>query len=182
MQLLRKLRLPDLVTLLGIAMILAAIRLLTLGGYKKAIGLMLLSVLCDFLDGYLARRYGGSIYGKYLDSLYDLMGYLIFPAVYFLRLYPAVVYLIPAVIVILAGCLRLARFSAQGLTNGDYEGMPVFYISFVPLALYLSLNRVIIILYLLIASVLMISRVKFAKPKHPVFAAALLVAGIGFLI
>jgi phosphatidylserine synthase len=186
MKLLRILRFPDILTLTGIVLALFAIRSVIVGNYKFAIGIMLSSVLFDFADGFTARLFGGSIYGKFLDSSYDTMGYLIFPFLYLIiaghaRGVFVVVFMLP----VLTGILRLARFTDEGFFDKDvqhYVGMPVFYLALLPIAAYYNIPLVLIAVGAFSVSMLMISEIKFRKPKHPIFGLLLLVAVTFFLV
>lgn len=186
MKLLRRLKSPDILTLVGIILVLFAIRSVIIGNYRFAIGIMLSSVLFDFADGLASRLFGSSAYGKFLDSSYDILAYLIFPFLYLIiadRIQGVllVIFILP----ILAGILRLARFTNEGFCDKDaryYIGMPVFYLGLLPIAAYYSAPVVFMAVAASIASIFMISEIKFRKPKHPIFGLLLLTVAIFFLI
>lgn len=186
MNLIKELKRADFITILSLILIITAFRYLLVGQQSLAIGIMLLSVLTDFLDGHVARRFGGSDYGKYLDSSYDTLSFLLFPSMYLLVSSDFTVWaLLCGIAVIVTGCLRLARFTYQGFDDPDlkhYIGMPVFYIGLVPLAIYIGLPTWLIITYMITASFFMVSEIKFLKPKHPVFVLLLLILATGFLV
>ncbi|MFW5965308.1 MAG: protein sorting system archaetidylserine synthase [Halodesulfurarchaeum sp.] len=76
---LRALTLPDVVTttnaVLGFFAVVAAMHDVSL-----AARLILLAAIFDAVDGILARRYGGSAVGSYLDSLADVASFGVAPA------------------------------------------------------------------------------------------------------
>jgi CDP-diacylglycerol--serine O-phosphatidyltransferase len=59
---------------------LAAVATTGVGGVGLAARLILLAAIADALDGILARRYGGSAAGEYLDSLADVASFGVAPA------------------------------------------------------------------------------------------------------
>ncbi len=185
-KIIRTLRFPDILTLFGLAWIILAMYLVIAGFNKIGIGIMLFSMLFDFFDGWAARRYGGSGYGIFLDSGYDILAYLVFPAIYLMTSIQFqgfyIVFLIP---MICAGILRLARFAKEGFADEKaryYTGMPVFYLSLIPILLYYGVPIYFIGFAIIIATALMVSEIKFLKPKHPVFALLILGLSVFFLL
>jgi phosphatidylserine synthase len=110
----------------------------------------------DHLDGVVARRFGGSDYGRFLDASFDGFTDLLFPALA-LSLHTgfSMLYAAPILAAVGAGVLRLARFSAEGFADDDahrYAGMPVFYLGFVPPALYVGAPEPVVGVAMLAAS------------------------------
>lgn len=70
---LRTLRLPDLLTLLGLLSVSLSIYFSFRGFLVIAYILILLQFLLDYFDGKLARAIGGGALGVYLDSFTDFM-------------------------------------------------------------------------------------------------------------
>ncbi|WP_028981037.1 CDP-alcohol phosphatidyltransferase family protein [Sporocytophaga myxococcoides] len=135
-------------------------------------GLIVAGGILDFFDGRVARKYGlASDFGKNLDSLCDIVTFIVAPVVFaFIYLQELSVWEVAILVFyIAAGLLRLARFNVTGtLSNGKYfEGMPVPFsivliVSYFPLLL-LSLPMILWILLFLIHGCLMISTVKIRK-------------------
>ncbi len=102
---------------------------------ELAARLMLFAAIADGLDGVLARRYGSSEVGPYLDSLADVASFgvapatLVFAAV--VRAWPvlgadlrtAAVLLVPALFVA-AAVVRLALYTALDTGAHETEGVP----------------------------------------------------------
>ncbi len=70
---LRSLRLPDMLTLLGLLSVSLSIYFSLNGFIIIAYFLILLQFLLDYFDGKLARAIGGGALGVYLDSFTDFM-------------------------------------------------------------------------------------------------------------
>ncbi len=70
---LRTLRLPDLLTLLGLLSVSFSVYFSYKGFLILAYALILLQFLLDYFDGKLARAIGGGALGVYLDSFTDFM-------------------------------------------------------------------------------------------------------------
>ena len=133
--------------------------------FSLAVLLMLSSVVWDYLDGKIGRWLGTPhSFGKELDSLADVVGFGMAPAVF------AYTYTTPhgwrtivLVLFVLCGLLRLARFNVVNLT-GEYIGMPITWNGLlVPLSYYSGLPPKYYSLVLLVSSVLMISPLRIKK-------------------
>ena len=96
-------------------------------GPALAVGLITLGGICDFFDGYLARKLGVvSNFGKQLDSFADLITFGVAPVLLVLstqHVHPPILK-IAALIYLLAGAFRLARFNvaADGVF---FVGFPI---------------------------------------------------------
>lgn len=134
--------------------------------YKIAALFILVAVVMDGLDGRIARRFGiMSEMGKELDSLCDLVSFGVAPA---LLLYSQVLYMFPyllgliaAVIYIMCGAFRLARFNVLNIKE-YFVGIPItlagtalalvsLLASFIPD--YLTLITVIFLAFMMISNV-----------------------------
>lgn len=123
--------LPNLFTaisaFLGIISIISSIQ----GNYQKALFYIILSLICDGLDGRVARlTKTTSKFGVEFDSLADLVAFGVAPAIFFYMSigvdYGKLGSLITAFFVVF-GAIRLARFN---VTTGTYEpsvfiGLPI---------------------------------------------------------
>lgn len=107
--------LPNMITLMGMSLGLTAIRFAIEGRFATAAFMILLAMLADGLDGFVARRFGAeSSMGAQLDSLSDFLCFGVAPAIllYQLHLTQAGGFgWIFALLFASATCLRLARFN-----------------------------------------------------------------------
>src|SRR4051794_5216826 len=78
--LLKELSKADYITVLATFFIVDAFWLLWHRQTELAIALAFTSMFLDYLDGAIARKYGASPYGHVIDSLYDVLGWVLFPA------------------------------------------------------------------------------------------------------
>jgi CDP-diacylglycerol---serine O-phosphatidyltransferase len=106
----------------------AAILLMSEGHQNLAVSLLFLATVLDFFDGALARMAGhGSLFGKELDSLADLVSFGVAPAflVYQSQVGPSqLVVGAVALTFVLAGAWRLALFNVAE-SGRDFRGMPI---------------------------------------------------------
>lgn len=86
-------------------------------------------LVLDSLDGPAARRWGSSEIGPALDTLSDLITFVVAPAVFVLEVYgpsiwPAAV--AASIAFLVTGTLRLARFTRTAATSGKhtFRGLP----------------------------------------------------------
>lgn len=103
------------------------------GHLELGLAAVVWALLADHLDGIVAGRLRnrdpvkGKI-GKQLDSFTDLVSDAVFPALLIMQLNErSVASLVLAMIVLLAGALRLSYFNSFGLTNGRFIGVPLSY-------------------------------------------------------
>ena len=150
---------------------------------------ILLALIGDGLDGILARKFGKSEIGVYLDSMADMTAFVIAPAVFIYYIYSSSfgflfyrnIYLLFALILFLSfGIIRLASFH---LMRNDkfFVGLPspasvviLLVISWLRVEFYYILPAVVII------GALMVSNIKFPKPgkKIDAIAAILIILSI----
>lgn len=180
--------LPNLVTLLGLALGLTSIRFSIEGRYELAVIAIAAAAVLDGLDGRLARALNGqSRFGAELDSLADFIDFGVAPAMllYLWSLneiknagwFACMVYAI-------ACALRLARFNVMIDDPNKPKWMGQFFIGMpspagaivvlLPLYLHLSVfqlpqNRTLvpfIIAYVLLVAFLMVSRIPHFSGKQ----------------
>lgn len=129
--LLKELSAADYITLLSLFLIVNAFWLLWNNQFTLAISITFVSMFFDYLDGKIARKYGGSAYGKVLDSLYDILGWVLFPALVInIQTGWNIISIFITTIYCLASALRLSRFTVAGYIEKDkryYTGLPVSY-------------------------------------------------------
>lgn len=134
------------ITTLGLVFAVAGLHAALSGHLELAVAAVLWSLLADHLDGIVAGRThnrmpdAGKI-GKQLDSFTDLVSDSVFPAVVVIQLNGASkLSLVIAVVLLVAGALRLSYFNNFGLSaEGQFIGVPLSYD--VPLLAVLFLAR-----------------------------------------
>lgn len=174
-------RLTDLITFAAMTMSFAAIFAFGHGWFVGGWCLVLLAMFADASDGYWARRLSiRTTYGATLDSLVDVLTYLVAPISFFYFVgFHHPIYLLSYLILAGCGVFRLAIFTAEGFLPVEaagsrlhYRGLPVFWISFLGLAVMelillngMAVVRVGLPISILIISALMIVDTPRYKPK-----------------
>lgn len=138
--------------------------------YSLAAVCILIAAVLDGLDGRIARRLDiMSPLGKELDSLCDMVSFGVAPALLIyaqvLNSYAYYLGLITALLYIVCGAYRLARFNVLDL-SGYFLGVPITLagtlLAFLALfSAYLPANLILVIL--LIMAILMVSNLKIPK-------------------
>lgn len=173
----------DYVTLVAIFAIINSFWLLWHGLIELAIALAFVSTFLDYLDGVIARRYGGSPYGKVLDSLYDVLGWVFFPAlVVNIQARWAWWSVIVTTVFCLFAVLRLSRFTVGGYIESDkryYKGLPVLFSKYALLLVFIA-GATLSVGILAIMIPLMVSSRLIPKP-HPLTAQIELIYAIFFI-
>jgi len=175
---LKLIKLPDLISICNALLGFLAILLVLSGGseaLKDALVVILSAAVIDGLDGLVARRIESSHMGRYLDSLADMVSFGTAPAILAFVLINDRLMTAVCSAYLICGELRLARFDARaaGATTGDmdvdFEGLPitgsaVVLASFMLLALELHLHLVssLFLSFLMAAlCILMTSRIRY---------------------
>lgn len=173
----------DYITCLSILLIVSAFWLLWNGQTHLPISITFVSMFLDYLDGRVARKYGGSPYGKVLDSLYDILGWVLFPAlVVNVQSNWAWWAIVTTTVYCLFAAIRLSRFTVSGYVETNkryYAGMPVSYSRY-PLLLVLLADAKISALMLAMMVPLMVSSRLFKKSPPILMQINLLYAGLFF--
>lgn len=162
----------DYITLLATFCILNAFWLLWQGELYLAIALAFVSMFLDYVDGTVARRYGGSPFGKVFDSLYDVLGWVLFPALVInIQADWAWWAVVVTTLFCVTGFARLGRFTVDGYEGTDtkyYVGMPVLFSKYALLVcLFAEAKLSVAILAFMIP--LMVSS-KLVRKPHPLLA------------
>lgn len=142
----------DLLTLSGVLSAGLAVACMLQSQFYLATALLFLAMLGDALDGMLARRLKlERNFGRYLDGFMDTLIYLVAPALLFYVQGFNGAWSVFLLIMIMAGCTRLAVFNDIGNIQESsglaYLGMPVFWSVFI-LAAYLLLAFVLPVFWL----------------------------------
>ena len=132
-----KISLGDLFTLSNGILGFVAITYIFGRSYLSATSLLLLSMVMDGLDGFIARRVGSKhSMGQVLDSISDSISFAFAPAILvYAEFHDAVdgtpthslnnfIALLCSVAILATGLFRLARFSAGGFQLNHFAGMP----------------------------------------------------------
>jgi CDP-diacylglycerol--serine O-phosphatidyltransferase len=171
MNVFRVIRLPDLFTLLNVAF--GFLALLAVGGAWGAIYpqysvvFILLAAMADGLDGFLARKFGGSPLGANLDSLADLISFGAAPAFLAITAFhlPPGLWLL-GIFFLLCGALRLARFNvANGGGDPFFEGLPIPAAGIALSASVLLGRPALSTALMLFLALLMVSSISYPKIK-----------------
>jgi CDP-diacylglycerol--serine O-phosphatidyltransferase len=136
MSALNRISFGDLFTLANGALGFIAIAFIFDGSYLSATSLLLLSMIMDGLDGFIARKYGSKhSSGQVLDSISDSISFAFAPALLVyaefhdptispLHTEEDILVMACAISVMIAGLFRLARFSAGGHSLPHFNGVP----------------------------------------------------------
>lgn len=181
--LLAELSAADYVTVAATFCIVNAFWLLWNGQTELAIALAFVSTFLDYVDGTVARKYGGSSYGKVLDSLYDVLGWVLFPALV-VNIQTAWAWwaVVVTTLFCLSSVIRLSRFTVGGYVETDkryYTGLPVLFSKYALLLVYV-LGAKLSVLLLAVMIPLMVSSRLIRKP-HPFTAQIELIYAIFFV-
>jgi CDP-diacylglycerol--serine O-phosphatidyltransferase len=98
------------------------------GKYSLAAGMIIISIIMDSMDGKVARKLAvSSDFGKQLDSLCDLVSFGVAPAI---LVYQVILHtylgLLIAVVFVLCGAVRLARFNVLNIST-YFIGVPITF-------------------------------------------------------
>ena len=122
----------NLITLAGLACAVTGIYFAIQGVFEAAMIALLWAILCDWMDGPVARRTSGrskahGAFGGALDSLVDIVSLGVLPAVVLLSYGEFSPWFLPgAFVAIAAGVVRLSYFDVFGLEGGkSYTGLPL---------------------------------------------------------
>lgn len=167
---------PNFFTALSLILGLVALQLIFDGTFVTAAWLIGISMLCDFLDGKLARLLNAQTkFGALFDTLSDFVSFGVVPGflAYKIALFNySLLGIIVSLFYVFSGGYRLVRFTLEtpeSKTKHPFIGLPIpaaagLISSFVLFNIYLWDNIVSIQLLLLItfiSSILMISKIEY---------------------
>lgn len=172
LDLLRMIRLPDLITVLNVLFGFTAILYLLNDDPGGAVIMILAAALADGVDGAVARHIESGVFGDYLDSFADAISFGVAPAaIYYCVMADicshAVVCAFSAAYLI-CGVLRLSRFGV--LDDAEFRGLPITAAgTFAVLVLYL-IDYIYYPQYVITGvfaglSVMMVSNIQYPKVR-----------------
>ena len=165
----------DIISLLNMCSGFLAIICSMNSNFKLASLLMIIAIIFDSADGWVARKTNRKDdlgFGKNIDSLSDAVSFGVAPAIFIYSLSTTatinqIVVILVSLIIVICGILRLTRYNviADKLKTSDFVGFPIPGISMILATFYLSgfYNPYAGLLLSIIVSVLMISNVKYPK-------------------
>jgi phosphatidylserine synthase len=170
--LLQELSKADYVTLTAVAFIACGFWVLWQGSVYLAVALAFVSMFLDYVDGAVARKYGGSPYGKVMDSLYDVMGWVLFPSLV-INIQTGWQWwsILVTTLFCVFSIMRLSRFTVAGYVETDgryYRGLPVLFSKYALLLAFVMSGQ-LAVLGLAVMIPLMVSSRLIRKP-HPFLA------------
>lgn len=163
---------PDIFTLLnavfGFMAILVAGRACNGIFPHHALVFILLAAIADGLDGFVARKLGGSPLGANLDSLADLISFGLAPAFLAVSAFHLPDYTWPvAIVFLLCGALRLARFNVVSAKSDQYfEGLPIPAAGIALSASVLLGRPALTVALMLLLAILMVSSISYPKIRE----------------
>ena len=141
--------------------------------------LLVLAVIFDAIDGPLARKFPSTtdeVFGETIDSLADVISFGMAPAIIIFELYQTWLMIIPSILLLCCGILRLSRYNTiitqQTGPTKTFIGLPIPVSSFMLSLLLLSQIESAIIIFVLMTTIalLMISSFEYPKIKSmPIF-------------
>lgn len=112
----------DCITLLSVPLTLLAISEVLQQHIMSALGLLYLAMTADALDGMLARRWNLTRnFGRYLDGFMDVLIYLLAPALILMQWGFNGWWMIPLLLMVGCGCIRLSVFNETGNLGEDQQ-------------------------------------------------------------
>ena len=160
-------RKADFLTMLNALSGFLSIYHILLANYNAACIFMLLSVVFDYMDGFVAKKGKPTALGKQLDSLSDIISFGVAPALFCIVFlveseYP-LLSLLPGLL-ILAGIYRLARYNITDQSK-KFIGMPITMNGLIVPFLHFThmTNYLIIFVYIILSSCLMVSRIRIKR-------------------
>ncbi len=169
---LKLLAVADIASLGNVLSGLFAVISIIIGDSILAAQFLLLAVICDALDGTLARKFKkdrSPVFGETIDSLADMVSFGVAPAVVLYKIIPTVYVFIPMLLLVICGILRLTRYnviaSQQSGPTKVFIGLPIPTSALMLAMLILSgiNNPYLIIVIMSIMSILMVSNIDYIK-------------------
>lgn len=199
----KKFKLPNLITYIGAISAVCAMIFAFNNRITYAIICLIVSGVSDLFDGQFARKFkrtnSEKLVGIELDSLSDVISFLITPVIIFMGIGGCLWYFyVICVLYVISGITRLAVFNVNAAENPSdkpakyYNGLPVTYAAvFFPLlwitSRYLTVSQleVVYAAVMLILAYLFVANIKIPKPRGKAlcgFAVAALIAVIALCL
>jgi len=161
---------PDLFSIMNASSGFLSIIMILKDALGVACQLMLLAIIFDSIDGWIARRIkrkDDNDFGKNVDSLSDIISFGVAPAllIYSITTFRYINILV-SLLIVTCGILRLSRFNVIADVKGDtFVGLPIPTMAAFVSSIYLSgiLNEYIILLTVTTISLIMISSIEYPK-------------------
>jgi len=163
----------DIVSIANASSGFLSIVMITTGNFILAAQLMLIAVIFDAMDGWVARKLNRKDeigFGKNVDSLADIISFGVAPGMflYILSISSGISYLsiIVALLIVVCGILRLSRFNVITDSSDDkFMGLPIPSTALILGSFYLSgfFNAGLALIIMVVVSLFMISTVKYPK-------------------
>ena len=165
----------DLVSIANASSGFLSIVMISMGNFILAAKFMLLAVIFDAMDGWVARKLNREDecgFGKNIDSLSDIISFGVAPAMllYSTSINFGIPYfsIIVALLIVICGILRLSRFNViTDSSDKHFIGLPIPSTALILGSFYLSgfFNSDLALIIMILVSLLMISTVKYPKFK-----------------
>ncbi len=167
--------LADLVSIANASSGFLSIIMVTMGNFVLAAKFMLLAVIFDAADGWVARKVNKECdyeFGKQMDSLSDIVSFGVAPGLFLYIISSS--FIIPyfnvviALLIVICGILRLSRFNViSELCVDKFVGLPIPTTALILGTFYLSgfFSNGLAFIIMGIVSLLMISTFEYPKIK-----------------
>jgi archaetidylserine synthase len=178
--------LPDLVSLANASSGFLAVIMVSIGNLILASQFMLLAVIFDSIDGWVARRtnrvdeHG---FGKNMDSLSDVISFGVAPGMLLFTACQSFsipyINILVALLIVISGILRLSRFNvladSSDVPGGDkFVGLPIPTTALILGSFYLSgmFRMDFALIIMAVIAVFMISTIEYPKFKSMILMAS----------
>lgn len=169
--------LADLFSLANALCGILSVIVLLQGQTQLSAQLLLLAVVFDSVDGYVARNFGNNdishvVFGETIDSLADVVSFAVAPSIILYIISGVNYIIIPVILIVLCGILRLTRYNALLYNYNQpvqtFVGLPIPVVSFTLAGLILAdyINMIFLFILMIIISILMISDISYPKVKE----------------
>lgn len=175
-------------SLLGISLLLTQNVYESVNRMDIAMIFLIIAGICDLFDGFIARKCKRNDiqkqFGIQIDSLVDVISFLVFPAVILLKMNTSMWWL--AILYMIAGITRLAWFNIHTDGHTDYyQGLPVTFIAFFAPIIYslnIGFNNIVFPILYSIISLLFVLNIPIKKPKSILAYALFSIVAIGVVL
>lgn len=178
----------DLVSIANASSGFLSIVMISMGNFILAAKFMLIAVIFDAMDGWVARkikREDECGFGKNIDSLSDIISFGVAPAMLLystsVNFYIPYFSIIIALLIVICGILRLSRFNViTDSSDKEFIGLPIPSTALILGSFYLSgiYNTDAALIIMIAVSIFMISTLKYPKFRSPI----VLIAGSVLII